>query len=158
MVLYGCSVTSPAISDSMKFHVYDCKTSKIVQNLSDSTKVLLSITPYHDKTVLNLFENGILSFKILKHAFENGNKWIEFDAIQPEIIRTYSDICSHELNDEIGNEKAVFIEGASSKVEADGSTLYRLEFFFGQQSGTLIAELKQTKQGHFAIKYTGYIL
>lgn len=166
IVLYGCSTSNPAFMDKKKFHVYECKSYKIVQNLSDSTYVFLYVPDstsaftskkqYYDQTVLNMVENGLLTVKILRDIVIQNvyDYWYEFDSVQPEVIRTYSDTCKDYVED----EKAVFIEDASSKIDADGSTIHNFGFFLGDRSIVFGFDLKKMKQGHFAIRYNGFVL
>lgn len=152
IALNGCSTSNSTIIDKKKFYIYECKSYKIVQNLSDSTSVFLYIKPY-DKATLNLFESGILSVKILNEAMNNDYKWYEFDAIQSEVTKTYSDTCKDYIED----DNTVFIEDSASKVDVDGSTYYNFEYFLGGHSALFCFELKQIKKGHFSIRHKGYV-
>ncbi|MGE5411270.1 MAG: hypothetical protein ACM3MI_09955 [Clostridiales bacterium] len=154
-VLYGCSVTNPAVYEYNKLHVFDCKTEKIVHNSSDSTKIILFKSYYKDETVINLVENGTLNFKILKDVvYQIRYDWYEYDVFQPEVSRTSSDICKDYIED----EKSAFIQFASSKVDADGKTVYSIEYWRGFSSALDCIELKQISKGHFAIRYLGMII
>ncbi|MGE5457884.1 MAG: hypothetical protein ACM3RX_05980, partial [Methanococcaceae archaeon] len=166
IVFYGCFSTNFAVNKNQKFHVYECKSYKIVQNLSDSTYVFLYVPDstsaftskkqYYDQTVLNMVENGLLTVKILRDIVIQNvyDYWYEFDTVQLEVTRTYSDTCKDYVED----EKGIFIEDASAKVDADGSTIHNFGFFLGDRSVVFGFDLKQMKQGHFAIRYNGFVL
>lgn len=97
----------------------------------------------------------MLTFKIIEDVVEQRRyDWYEFDSFQPEISRTSLDIC----NDYSGEEKAAFIQYASSKIDADGNTVYSIEYWIGYSSTLDCIELKQISKGHFAIRYTGMII
>lgn len=153
IVLYGCSASNPALVDNKKLYIYECKNEKLIYNLSDSTKVIIYPGPTQDKTILNLFENGALTVKILTNAYKNEYNWYEFDAIQPEIVKTFSDKCSDETD-----KNTVFVQFSSSKIDADGSTVHIIEYFTGIDSGLSCFELKQIKRDHYAIRFTGFIM
>ncbi|MCU7495999.1 MAG: hypothetical protein HF314_16935 [Ignavibacteria bacterium] len=153
IALDGCSASNPTLINTKKLHIYECKSEKLIYNLADSTKVIIYPGQNQDKAVLDMFENGMLTVKILKDAYKNEYKWYEFDAVKYEILNSKSDKCSDETD-----ANTVFIQFSSSKIDADGSTLHNIEYFTRMDDGLYCFELKQIKQDHFAIRFTGFIL
>lgn len=155
IVLIGCSTSKSAIIDNKKFHIYECKSDKLICNLADSTTVVVYPGPDQDKSTLALFENGTVTVKMLVDlVYQNNYDWIDFDFIQPEIARTYSDTCKEFIED----EKTLFVLSSSSKVDADGSTIHSFSFITGKINELSCFELKQMKQNHFAIRFSGVVL
>lgn len=160
---YGCSITNYAINKDQKFHIYGCKSDKLICNLSDSTTVVIYPGPDQDNSALDLFESGNLTVKILNdiidQQFHDWNKlyhnyWYEFDVIQPDTARTYSDTCKEFIED----EKTFFVLSSWSKIDADGSTLGGFSYIMGNSNAEFFFDLKRTKQNHFAIRYAGLVL
>lgn len=163
IVFYGCSTTNFAVNKNQKFHVYACKSDKLICNLSDSTTVVIYPGPDQDKSTLDLFESGNLTVKMLLDIVDQqvhdvdrlyNNYWYEFDVIQPEISRTYSDTCKDFVED----EKTIFIISSSSIVDDDGNTLHGFNCFIGYGNQDFNFDLKQIRKDHFALRFGGFNL
>lgn len=152
IVLYGCSTSKSTSIDNKKYHIYECKSDKLICNLADSTTVVVYPGPDQDKSTLALFENGVVTVKMLMDVFYQGdNDWNEYDFIQPEITRTYSDTCKDFIED----KNIIFVLSSSSKVDAEGNTIHSFSYITAYANEEFGFDFKQMKQNHFAIRLRG---
>ena len=166
-----CS-NSNLITNENQVYIYNCSKVKLIYSQSDSSKCFvylnsfkseyesntegqLYVPLYQDSVVVKLFEQGIITSKILLHS-RNIDGWYEFANSNPIVNNILSDDCTDIISD--SNKTIVELIVTSKKQKVNIAFVFPFEVVYSNGTVHYCYELKFIDDNNYAIKFTGVII
>ena len=167
ILILNCASTNKITGDNI-LYVYDCDGIKLIYNPKDSTKTYIFpyryksrkdlcsdeyLCPtYQDYTVVRLFENGNIRFKLLMDSHHD-YKWHEFHITKEKQIKAKAKNCFTVVPD--SNMNIIELIRTSKDIDKSQNIIYSFETYLNYGSGSSCFEIKKIGKGKYAIRLVG---